>query len=137
MPFVEILALKQRLTVEPDVRLAVLYGSRARGDDRAGSDVDLLMVIRKDSIFRQMDLERLLESELDLPVQIVALESVRRAPTFLADVIEDGQVLVDRDRAWPELLADYPSIARAAAVADAELRVRAQAAIAELTADCQ
>jgi predicted nucleotidyltransferase len=114
------------------VRLAVLYGSRARGDERPDSDVDLLMVIKGDSVSRQNDLERSLEAELELVVQIVALDSIRKAPIFLADVIEDGQVLLDRDGRWPELLAEYPSIAHAAAVADADLRIRAQVAIAEL-----
>ncbi len=128
MPSVDLVALRDRLALEFDVQLAVLYGSRARGDERPDSDVDLLMVIGGDSVWRRMELERILEVELGLPVQIVALDSIRKAPIFLADVIEDGRVLLDRERTWCELLTDYPSIARAAVVADAELRKRAQAA---------
>lgn len=79
----------------------------SRGDERPDSDVDLLMVI------------------------------IRKAPVFLADVIEDGQVLLDLEGTWRELLVDYPSIAQAADVADAELRKRAQAALAELTSDAR
>jgi predicted nucleotidyltransferase len=137
MLFVNLAVLRDRLASEFDVRLAVLYGSRARGDERPDSDVDLLVVIKGDSVWRRMELERILEAELGLPVQIVALDSIHKAPIFLADAIEDGRVLLDREGSWPEILADYPSIAQAADVADAALRKRAQAAIAELMADAR
>src|SRR2546425_9432356 len=42
-------ALMGVLRTEPSVRLAVLFGSFARGDERADSDVDLLIMLRGDS----------------------------------------------------------------------------------------
>lgn len=124
--------LRTLLRTERNVRLAVLFGSRARGDERLDSDVDLLVVLGEDTLSRRLDLERRLETALGLPVQLVTVETARRAPVLLADAIEDGRVLVDRDGDWAGLLLDYPEVSKAAIVADAALRERAAAAIAEL-----
>jgi predicted nucleotidyltransferase len=126
--------LRALLRTERNVRFAGLFGSRARGDERPGSDVDLLVVLDDDAIFRQLDLERRLEAPLGLPVQLVTVDDARRAPLLLASAIEDCRVLVDRDGVWGALQSDYPSIARAAKAADVALRADAQVAIAELTA---
>ena len=40
--------LRRALRTEPNVRLAVLYGSLARGDEDAGSDLDLLVSLAED-----------------------------------------------------------------------------------------
>jgi predicted nucleotidyltransferase len=126
--------LRSLLRTERNVRLAVLYGSRARGDERPDSDVDLLVVLGDSSIFRQIALEHRLGDALGLSVHLAVVADARRSPGLLASAIEDGRVLVDRDGDWRTLLADYPSIARAADAADMALRASAKAAIAELTA---
>jgi predicted nucleotidyltransferase len=41
-------ALRRALRTEPNVRMAVLYGSMARGDDTRDSDVDLLVSLGAD-----------------------------------------------------------------------------------------
>ena len=41
-------ALRRALRTEPNVRLAVVYGSFARGDDVSDSDLDLLVSLRED-----------------------------------------------------------------------------------------
>lgn len=124
--------LRALLRTERNVRFAALFGSRARGDERPDSDVDLLVVLGEDTISRRIDLARRLETALDLPVQLVAVDDARRAPVLLADAIEDGRVLVDRDGDWAGLMHDYPEVSKAATVADAALRERAAAAIAHL-----
>src|SRR3954465_7175447 len=43
-------ALTESLRTLPSVRLAVLYGSTARGDDTDTSDVDVLVRFRKDGV---------------------------------------------------------------------------------------
>lgn len=126
--------LRSLLRTERNVRFAALFGSRARGDERPDSDIDLLVLLDDDAVSRQFDLERRLEGALSLPVQVVTVDDARHAPLLLASAIEDCRVLVDRDGGWRMLQSDYPSIARAAEAADAALRTDAQAAIAELTA---
>ena len=126
--------LRALLRTERNVRMAVLYGSRARGDERPDSDVDLLVVLDDDAISRQVALERRLEEALGLSVHLTVVVDARRAPLLLVSAIEDGRVLVDRDGDWQALQADYLSIARAANSADKALRANARAAIAELTA---
>jgi predicted nucleotidyltransferase len=125
--------LRALLRTERNVRLAVLFGSRARGDERPDSDIDILVELEEDTVSRRMELVDRLEAALDLPVQIVTVRVARRAPVLLADVIEDGRVLVDRNEGWARLVGDYPAVSRVAVVADAALRERAAAAIDELS----
>jgi hypothetical protein len=125
--------LRALLRTERNVRFAALFGSRARGDERPDSDIDLLVVLDDDAVSRQFGLERRLEAALSLPVQVVTVDDARRAPLLLASAIEDCRVLVDRNDGRRVLQTDYPSIARAAEAADAALRTDAQAAIVELT----
>jgi len=124
--------LRSLLRTERNVRLAMLYGSRARGDERVDSDVDLLVELEDASLARRMDLIDRLEAATGLEVQLVTVDAARRAPVLLADAIEDGRVLVDRGGRWKLLLAEYPAISRAAGAADAALRERAAAALAEV-----
>jgi len=124
--------LRALLRTERNVRLAVLFGSRARGDERPDSDVDLLVELEEDTVSKRVELVDRLEATLGLPVQVVTVGVARRAPVLLADAIEDGRVLVDRSGGWSQLLRDYPAVSRAAALADAALHERAAAAIEEL-----
>ena len=124
--------LRSHLRTERNVRFAMLFGSRARGDERPDSDVDLLVELDDDSFRGQRDLVGRLEAAVGLEVQLVTLDVARRAPVLFADAIEDGRVLVDRKECWASLLGEYPAVSQAAVVADAALRERAAAAIAEL-----
>jgi len=114
----------------PAVRLAVLYGSLARGEGRSDSDVDLLVRFRDDTIrARALVVERL-ERAVGRRVQLVGIESA--PPLLLADVLRDGRALVDRDGEWPGLKATEHRIVREAAVAESELADAAWAALEEL-----
>ncbi len=93
----------QVLRTQPNVRLAVLYGSVSRGDERSDSDVDLVVEFAEPSVHALSLLSGRLEEELGRPVQVVLLESVKESPTLLADVLRDGRVLVDRSGVWPRL----------------------------------
>ena len=106
-------SLRQALRTEPTVSLVVLFGSQARGDDRSGSDVDLLVRLRSGSNGRA--LASRLSEKLGLHVQVVLLEDARRAPRFLAEVMREGRLMIDRHEAWPALLAERERIERAAA----------------------
>lgn len=124
--------LRSLLRTERNVRFAMLFGSRARGDERPDSDLDLLVELDDESLAARMGLIDRLEAATWLEVQLVTLDTARRAPVLLADAIEDGRVLVDRVGRWVELLDGYPAISEAAVVADAALRERAAAALAEV-----
>jgi predicted nucleotidyltransferase len=108
----------QFLRTRPGVRLAVLFGSVARGDAGEASDVDLLVRVRggwKERVATALALEE----ALGCPVQLVDLD---RAPALLlADVLRDGRVLADRDREWERITRRSRAIARAAGDEDAQL----------------
>jgi predicted nucleotidyltransferase len=106
-------ALRAALRTEPAVRLAVLFGSRARGDHRPDSDVDLIVVLGDPS--KRFDLRERLESVLDLPVQLVLADDATRAPLLIEQVVLEGRVLVDRENGWAELTRRRAAIHRAAA----------------------
>lgn len=94
-------ALRAALRNERGVRFAVLYGSRARGDESVNSDVDLFVDPVDESPRYLAKLVRRLEDRIGLEVQLVALGDVAEIPSFLEEVHEDGRVLIDRDRQWP------------------------------------
>jgi predicted nucleotidyltransferase len=128
--------LHAALRTEPNVRLAVVFGSLSRGDERSDSDVDLLVDLRDDAWERRQSLTRRLEHAMGRTVELVVLARVRRdnAP-LLSAVLRDGRVLVDRDGIWPALKRHEPSIRRAARIQDARQAVEARAALQELLAE--
>jgi predicted nucleotidyltransferase len=105
-------SLREALRTEPTVSMAVLFGSRARGDDHPLSDVDLLVRLRRDA--DPHELAARLSGRAGHHVQTVTLDDAREKPVLLDEIIRDGRVLVDRDGAWPALLAERSRIERAA-----------------------
>jgi predicted nucleotidyltransferase len=108
----------QVLRTRTDVRLAVLFGSAARGDERPGSDVDILIRLRG-GWRERAEAAVALENALGRPVQLVDLDLA--LPRLLADVLRDGRVLADRDGEWARLKRRSGFIARAARAEDANL----------------
>ena len=105
-------SLREALRTEPTVSMAVLFGSRARGDDHPLSDVDLLVRLRRGGDSHELA-ARLSES-VGHDVQAVMLDDARQKPLLLAEIVQEGRVLVDRDGAWSALLAQRHRIERAA-----------------------
>lgn len=101
----------QVLRTRPGVRLAVLFGSVARGDADSQSDVDVLLRMRG-GWRERVETALALEHALGRRFQLVELESA--PPLLLADVLRDGRVLIDRDGDWARLKRRSRSIARAA-----------------------
>jgi len=130
-----LLSLRKALRTERDVRLAVLFGSVALGDDGVDSDVDLLAVCRQDDPVGVARLALRLGRAVRKPVHVIQLKDAEQAPSLLADAVTEGRVLVDRDGLWgtlasreAELLAtaereEVRSLARAHKAAD-EARAR-------------
>lgn len=113
--------LRGALRTEPNVRLAVLFGSFATGADAASSDVDLLVVLRDCAPGVVAALSGRLADRLGRDVQLVRLEEAERSPGLMLDVLADGRVLVDREGLWPRLKARERRWRRQAAAEDAPL----------------
>jgi predicted nucleotidyltransferase len=96
-------AMRGALRTEPNKRLAVLFGSTAVGSYTPASDVDVLVDLSDDSLDRVIDLTSKLEAAVERPVDMVRLRNAERDPLFLAKILAQGRVLVDRERRWPRL----------------------------------
>jgi len=94
------------LRTQKDVRLAVLFGSMARMDGGEGSDIDVLVELRRPDPVRLAALEELLGQAAGRRVQMVRVSDARRLPSLLVSAARDGRVLADRDGVWPRLLAE-------------------------------
>jgi predicted nucleotidyltransferase len=92
--------LRGLLRTEPNVSLAVVFGSVARGDDQAGSDVDVLVDLRHSGLRNRVALTERLRRRTVLPLEVVTLEDAMRRPALIAEIVRDGRVLVDRDGQW-------------------------------------
>lgn len=96
--------LREALLPEHGVRLAVLYGSLARGDEDAGSDLDLLVSLTDDRPSAGFELAARLKGVSGRRVDIAHLARVdAQAPLLLERVLDDGRVLIDRDGQWGQL----------------------------------
>jgi len=126
--------LRQALRTERDVRLVVLYGSVARGDEDAGSDLDLLVCLADDRPVSDYRLATHLENVIARKVDVVRLARVEAdAPLLLDRVLEEGRVLVDRDGRWQELQGRRRAIRARAQRAYRRQMAGAGQAIEELT----
>lgn len=122
--------LRAALRTEPNLELAVLFGSFARGDDVAGvSDLDLLVALRRPSPGALEALRPRLSRRLPVEVQLVPLEAARHNPRLLSEVLRDGRPLVDREQAWPRLQAQAGQAQAQASQVAGELRDGAHAAL--------
>lgn len=127
-------ALRRALRTEHRVRLAVLYGSLARGDEDPGSDVDLLVSLAGDRPSASSQLSSRLQHVTGRHVDIAVLERVQaNAPLLLDRILDDGRVLIDRDEQWPGLLDHRQQIHARALRAHRRQMAGACRAIEELT----
>jgi len=106
-------ALRAALRTEQNVRFALLFGSAARGLAAPGSDVDVLVSLCDPDLERLVELGAKLTRATGRSVDVVRLRDAETEPSFLADAIADGRVLVDRDGLWPRLRNREPSLRRA------------------------
>jgi predicted nucleotidyltransferase len=113
--------LLEALRKQPNVRLAVLFGSAARGEERPESDLDLLVRLRRDDPETRAGIVDDLEAAGGRRVHLVSLAQAEEAPLLLADVLADGRILVDRDGDWLRLERRRTRIARRARAEDERL----------------
>jgi predicted nucleotidyltransferase len=118
------------LRTEPNVELAVLFGSVARGTDVTDvSDLDLLIGLRRPFPGALEALRQRVDRHLQSDVQLVPLQTATRDPQLLAEVLRDGRPLVDRADAWPRLQAQREQTQAQADLASRALREESHAAV--------
>jgi predicted nucleotidyltransferase len=104
-------ALRRALRTEQRVRLAVVYGSVARGDEDEDSDLDLLVSLAEDQPPSLYPLSSRLQQVCERHVDIARLERIEAgAPLLLERVLDEGRVLTDRDNQWTKLQERGPQI---------------------------
>jgi predicted nucleotidyltransferase len=103
-------ALRSALRTEPNVAFAMLFGSVARGDDRAESDFDLLVVLREESPGRKLELQDRLEGASGRKVHLLDMEAASKNELLLSTAVEEGRVLVDRAGLWPSLRSELDTL---------------------------
>jgi predicted nucleotidyltransferase len=106
--------LREALRTEPAVRLAVLFGSAARGRSHRRSDLDLLVALDSPAPAALAALQERLTDTAGREVQLVTMDSAQSSPGLYADALRDGRVIVDRDRRWPRLKRGEQAARRAA-----------------------
>jgi len=89
-------AIVRRVAAQPHVRRIWLFGSRARGEARERSDIDLAIEAPEAGRREWLDVCRLVEEEADtlLPIDLIRLEDVSEG--LRARVRAEGQVLFER-----------------------------------------
>jgi predicted nucleotidyltransferase len=94
--------LRETLAAMPAVRLAVLFGSVARGEERAGSDVDVGVRLDPDSSALRQEIEVALGRAARRDVDLVFLDEA--PPLLRFEIATDGVIHVERQ---PHDWADF------------------------------
>jgi len=102
--------------------------------DTPGSDVDVLVDLRDASFERVVDLSTKLTRLVGRAIDVVELKDAEAEPSFLAQIVGDGRVLVDREDQWPALRGREPGLRRRGSRRDARRLDGALAGIDRLLA---
>lgn len=127
--------LRKALRTERKVRLAVLYGSVARGHEDTGSDLDVMVAMVDDESPASIGLAARLSRVSRRDADVARLDRIEKSVPLLLDrVLEEGRVLVDRDGIWGELSLAHRAIRARAKRSYRRQMNEAAWAIEELTA---
>jgi predicted nucleotidyltransferase len=121
--------LRSVLRTDHNVRFALLFGSVARGTDTSNSDIDVLVALHDPGLDRILDLKAKLTQVLRRQIDLVVLDNAQQEPSFLAQALAEGRVLVDRDQLWDALRADETRLRRQGKRLDERRIARALAGI--------
>ncbi|MBI2003614.1 MAG: nucleotidyltransferase family protein [Parcubacteria group bacterium] len=84
----------KNILVENGIKSAAIFGSRARGEEKPNSDLDILIKFREDKIkglFEFIALERKLSETLGLKVDLVTEDSI--SPYIRESVLRDLKII--------------------------------------------
>lgn len=83
----------------PAIERVILYGSRARGDYRAGSDIDIAIDGREVGEYEAVLLRNLLEdTSIVFPIDVSAVPALDPASRFAQRIANDGVTIFERTR---------------------------------------
>lgn len=94
--------IRQLFEEMPDVELAVLFGSFARGRERPDSDVDLGLILDESTTGRRASIEAAVHRAARRKVDVVYLDEA--PPLLRFEIARDGVPLVERR---PHRWADF------------------------------
>jgi len=89
---------------------ALLFGSAARGDDGADSDLDLIVALRDPSLDGMVELQDRLERRLGREVDVLSVEAASSNDLLISTAVGEGRVLVDRIDLWPGLRSELGAL---------------------------
>ena len=96
--------LREALAAQPAVRLAVLFGSAAKGRQVAGSDLDLAVRLAPDSADTRRTAALAAGRAIGREIDLVEIDGA--PPLLRFQIARDGQVLVEREPgAWTRFKA--------------------------------
>jgi predicted nucleotidyltransferase len=87
--------LRSRISSLPSVRLAVLFGSTARGEARPRSDVDLGVLLDPDTPVLRREVEAALGSAAEREVDVIFLADA--PPLLRFEISRDGVLLFEKE----------------------------------------
>ena len=94
------------LAAFPHIELALLFGSVARGDERAQSDVDIAVGARRAlSAAQKIALIEALAESTGRPIDLVDLRTV--GEPLLGQILRHGRRLLGSDTAYGELISRH------------------------------
>ena len=126
--------LREALRTEPNAKLAVLFGSTARGDAGPRSDIDLLVAWKDRAGARPASLLTKLEDATGRRVDLIRWDQAKKSPLLMDQILNEGRVIVDRGYVWPRLLSEQDTIIARARRHERRLAREADAALVELGA---
>jgi predicted nucleotidyltransferase len=98
--------LRAVLSESPQVQLAVLFGSVARGRARPSSDIDIaVLACRPLTVAERIALVEALAARTGRPIDLVDLRTT--SEPLLGQILRHGRRLVGTDSAYAELLSRH------------------------------
>lgn len=98
--------IRATLAPYPEVRLAILFGSLARGQGRYDSDIDLAIDAgRPLGIEKKMTLTEALAEHIGRPVDLIDLQTI--GEPLLGQILKYGKRILGEDRLYAELVTRH------------------------------
>ena len=119
--------MQAALSGEQSVRLAVLFGSTATGDNQPHSDIDILVDLHPTTFLQLAAIQQRLTDTLGKQVHLVRVSDANAL--LLADVFTEGKVLINHGNTWENLLRERSEVFQRATEEEEEIFRKARTTI--------